>query len=98
MRQTILFGAICFGLMVPRFTNAAETSTPGQLLAQYVVELQTAPDDQVLRERIIRLQRTLTPSPVISDEAHRFFVKATIFQQEASDIKAPIRFETVKTI
>ena len=88
MRQTIAFGAICFALLLPKVTMAAETSTARQLLAQYVVDLQTAPDDQVLRERIIRLELTLRPSPVVPVEARRFFVKATIFQQQAADIKS----------
>ncbi len=86
--KTILFGAICVGLMLPRFTIAAETSSSRELLAQYVAELQKAPEDQALRERIIRLELTLTPSTAVPEEAKRLFVKATIFQQEASDIQA----------
>ena|SRR2546428_1458817 len=89
MRQskTILFSAICFGLMLPWFANAAEPSSSRELLAQYVAELQKTPEDQALRERIIRLELTLTPSPAVSAEANLFFVKATIFQQEASNIQ-----------
>lgn len=89
MRQskTILLGAICIGLLLAKFTAAAENSGPRELLTRYVVELQTAPDDQPLRERIIRLGQTLTPSPVIPEEAKRLFARATIFQQEASDIR-----------
>ena len=89
MRQskTILFAAICVGLMLPSFANAAEPPSSRALLAQYVAELQKAPEDQALRERIIRLGLTLTPSPVVPAEANRFFVKATIFQQEASAIQ-----------
>ncbi|HLJ74692.1 MAG TPA: tetratricopeptide repeat protein [Thermoanaerobaculia bacterium] len=83
----ILFGAICFCLLLPKFAVAAETSNPRELLARYVVELQTAPEDQPLRERIIRLERTMMPSPAVPEEAKRFFVRATIFQQEASDIR-----------
>jgi tetratricopeptide (TPR) repeat protein len=86
--KTILFFAICVGLMLPRFANAAESSNSRELLAQYVAELQRAPEDQALRERIIRLELTLTPSPAVPAEANHFFVKATIFQQEASDIRA----------
>jgi len=87
-RKTILFGAICFGLILPRFTIAAETLGSRELLARYVIELQSAPEDQALRERIIKLERTLTPSLAVPADANRFFVKATIFQQEASDIQA----------
>lgn len=58
--KTILFG-VCVGLILPPFTVAAETSTPQMLLTQYVAQLQSAPGDQALRERIIRLERTLTP-------------------------------------
>jgi hypothetical protein len=87
-RKTILFGAICFGLMLPSSTIAAETLGSRELLAQYVIELQSAPEDQALRMRIIKLERTLTPSLAVPADANRFFVKATIFQQEASDIQA----------
>jgi len=87
--KRIVFGAICCCLL-PKFALAVETSSPRELLARYVVELQTAPDDQALRERIIRLERTLTPSPVISGEAQRFFARATIFQQEAKDIRGRV--------
>jgi tetratricopeptide (TPR) repeat protein len=86
--KTILYGAICIGLILPPLTSGAETSSSRKMLAQYVVELQTSPEDQALRERIIRLGRTLTPSPAVSEEANRFFVKATIFQQEANDMNA----------
>jgi len=82
----ILIAAIGFCLL-PKFAVAAETSNPRELLARYVVELQTAPEDRALRERIIRLERTLTPAPAIPEEAKRLFARATIFQQEASDIR-----------
>ena len=86
--KLILFGAICVGLMLPRLASAAVVSTPREVLAQYVIELQKAPEDQALREQIIRLERTMTPSPAVPVDANRFFVKATIFQQEATDINA----------
>jgi len=91
-RKTLLFVAICFGLILPRFTFAAETSGSRELLARYVIELQSAPDDQALRERIIRLERTLTPSPAVPEAAKRSLAKATMFHQEASDIggRAPL--------
>jgi len=87
-RKPILFVAICAGLMLPSLAFAAVVSTPREVLAQYVIELQSAPEDQVLREQIIRLERTMTPSPAVPADANRFFVKATIFQQEATDINA----------
>jgi hypothetical protein len=86
-RKMILFGAICVGLILPRLGNAAESSSSRELLGQYVAELQKTPEDQALRERIIKLELTLTPSPAVPAEATRFFVKATIFQQEAGDIR-----------
>jgi tetratricopeptide (TPR) repeat protein len=87
-RKPILLGAICFGLMLPTFMVAAETLTSRELLARYVIELQNVPEDQSLRERIIKLERTLTPSPAVPADANGFFVKATIYQQEASNIQA----------
>ena len=86
--KAILFVALCFGLMSPKFMNAAETLGSRELLAQYMIELQTSPEDQALRERIIKMERTITPSLAVSAEANRFFVKATIYQQEATNIAA----------
>jgi tetratricopeptide (TPR) repeat protein len=85
--NAILFGVICVGLMVPRSTMAAETSSSPELLGQYVAELQKAPEDQALRERIIRLERTLRPSPEVSVVARRLFVTATTFEMEAAHIR-----------
>ena len=85
-RPAILIAAIFVCLLVPNFASAADTTSARELLARYVVELQTTPEDQALRERIIRLERTITPSPAVPQEAQRLFARATIFQQEANDI------------
>ena len=89
MRQSkpILFGAICIGLILPRFMIAAETSTPREMLAQYVAELQKAPEDQALRERIIRLELTLAPLPAVPEVAQQLFSKATFFEREAGSMQ-----------
>ena len=89
MRQNkaILLGAVCVGLILPHFTIAADAPTPRALLAQYVAQLQTAPEDQALRERIIRLELTLVPSPAVPAEARRLFAKAATYQQEAGNMR-----------
>ena len=86
-RNTILLVVMCAGMILPKFATAAALPTTRELLTQYVVELQKSPDDQALRERIIKLGLTLSPSPTVPEEAKHFLVKATIYQKEASDIE-----------
>lgn len=60
---------------------AAET--PQEVLKQYVEELQKNPDDNVLREKIIKHVQTIKPAPAIPEEAERAFVKGVTFMEEA---------------
>lgn len=69
--KAILFGATCVALLLPWFTIAGDTSSPRQLLAHYVADLQKTPEDQALREQIIRLELTLTPLPAVPEDAKR---------------------------
>ncbi len=63
------------------FVGARET------LKQYVAELQKNPDNQELREKIIKLALTLDPAPVVPEEARRSMVKANTALKEAKDAK-----------
>ncbi len=52
--------------------SAAPAKTPQQTLAQYVADLQKNPNDNALRERIIKHVQTMRPAPAIPTEAERF--------------------------
>lgn len=60
---------IVFSFLI--LTNTAFAQTQAEL-SQMVAELKTNPNDNALRERIIKLAPTVKPAPVISDEAIRF--------------------------
>lgn len=60
---------------------------PRELLARYVADLQKAPEDQMLRERIIRLSKTLSPPLAVPQDALRLFATAASFEQEAADMR-----------
>jgi len=54
-----------------------------QTLKQSVVDLQKNPDDQSLRERIIKLAQELKPAPAIPEEARRHYVKGDALIHDA---------------
>ena len=64
---------------------SACAQSPREQLQQMVQQLQTTPNDNVLRERIIKLATNIKPAPEIPEEATRAFVKGNVFQKEAKD-------------
>ena len=60
-------------------------SPPEELLKQMVGQLQTKPNDNALREKIIKLAQGVKPRPAIPEQANRAFVKGNVFQKEAKD-------------
>jgi hypothetical protein len=65
------------------FRAHAQTNNVRETLKQYVVDLQKNPDDQSLRERIIKLSQELKPAPAIPEEARRHYVKADALIHDA---------------
>lgn len=63
----------------------AYAQSPREQLSQMVQQLQKTPGDHALREKIIKLARSIKPTPEISEEANRAFVKGSVFQREAKD-------------
>lgn len=57
----------------------------GEQLRQMVEQLQKAPDDSALRERIIKLARELKPSPAIPEGARRFLGRGIAAFETAKD-------------
>ncbi|MDD5633810.1 MAG: tetratricopeptide repeat protein [Candidatus Omnitrophica bacterium] len=52
-------------------------------IKQYISELKENPGNDVIREKIIRLARTLTPAPIIPEEAREHFIMAEGLQRSA---------------
>jgi tetratricopeptide (TPR) repeat protein len=73
------------------FTSLAHTQTPQETLNQYVVDLQKNPNDNALREKIIKLAQAMKPAPQIPEDAERYMargaaaLKAAKSQEEFQD-------------
>jgi tetratricopeptide (TPR) repeat protein len=70
-------------LLLASFSAYAETADPTAALQQYVANLQKNPDDNALREKIIKLVQEMTPAPTIPEEAHQHFMMAQTYQKKA---------------
>ena len=72
---------ISSGLAAPSKRSPASQDT----LKQYTDELKKNPDDNALREKIIKLALSIKPSPSIPEEAERSVVRGAAFFQKATD-------------
>ena len=81
MKLTMKLFALLFG--VSMLANAAYAESPREQLKQMVEQLQKNPSDDALREKIIKLAKTLRPQPSIPDEAERRMVRGTEAFKEA---------------
>jgi len=59
-------------LLAAMSVGQAQSSIPQQMLQQYVSDLQKNPDDQTLREKIIRHVQTMKPLPVLPPETVKY--------------------------
>lgn len=69
MKSTINFLVLLFGLLL--LENVANAETTRDQLKRMVEQLQQSPNDNALREKIIKFATTLKPSPAIPEEANR---------------------------
>lgn len=86
MRKEYLKLPLLFLLLLffPTYVVHAEDSN--QTVKQYIADLQNSPNDNALREKIIKHVQTMKPSPQIPEEARRQFIKAQVLQKEAKDV------------
>jgi tetratricopeptide (TPR) repeat protein len=90
-----LINFLIFFIVVSLSSFTIQAQTPHDSLNQYISDLQKNPNDNTLREKIIKHVHTMKPKPAIPDDARRFFVKAVTFAKEA---KSPSDYElAVKT-
>jgi len=76
---------IIFVLTFMALVASAYGQSPREQLQQLVEQLQKTPNDNALRERIVRLGAEIKPAPAVPEEANRFFVRGNVFQKEAKD-------------
>ena len=75
MKLTINVLVLIFGLLL--LANIAHAESPREQLKQMVEQLQKTPDDNALREKIIRLAQELKPAPVLTEEVERHMAYGT---------------------
>lgn len=88
MKQKVgIIGLLAFFvvIMVSVFAQA-QSANPQETLNQYISDLQKNPNDNSLREKIIKHVQTMKPQPVVPQEAKRPFMKGVTFQKEATSV------------
>ena len=74
------FAIILLMVAVTSFVHA-QTTGRQETLNQYVADLQKNPNDNAMREKIIKLAQEMKPAPAIPEEARRHYVMAlTLFK------------------
>ncbi|MHB8744276.1 MAG: tetratricopeptide repeat protein [Sulfuricaulis sp.] len=73
MKSTTKLLLILFGALM--LVNVAYSESPREQLKQMVEQLQQSPNDNALREKIIKLAHKMKPAPAIPEEARRSFVR-----------------------
>lgn len=81
MKLTIKLWVLFFGVLM--LGNVAHAQSPREELQQMVRQLQSSPNDNALREKIIKLASSVKPAPVIPEEARRSFVRGNTAFSEA---------------
>jgi tetratricopeptide (TPR) repeat protein len=71
-------------MLIFLFICIVRAQTPQDTLNQYISELQNNPNNNALRERIIKLVQEMKPAPAIPEEARRHFVMAVALHKKAS--------------
>lgn len=84
MRKIALTGLLTFGMMVMSLPPAQAQTAP-ETLGQYIADLKKAPNDNELREKIIRHVQSMKKAPAIPEEAREHFVMAATFVEQAKD-------------
>jgi tetratricopeptide (TPR) repeat protein len=81
-RLLILFVAISIALSVNEICSA---ETQYEVLTQYVSELQKYPNDNAIREKIIKHVQSMKPAPAVPEEAERFMARGVGAIETAKD-------------
>jgi len=69
------------------FSAHAQRTNPQEILNQYIADLQKNPNDNALREKIIRHVQTMKPSPAIPEEARRQYIMGKTLFEDAKSVQ-----------
>lgn len=80
------FGALLIFMLVFSMVSFSYAQTPQETLNQYISDLQKNPNDNLLREKIIKHVQTMEPKPAVPEEAERFMARGSAAIKNAKDI------------
>jgi hypothetical protein len=79
---------LSFGLMLlALFTTSAIAESPREQLNQMIRQLQQTPNDNALREKIIKLVQDLKPAPAVPEEARKQFVIGSTLVKQGTSLR-----------
>jgi tetratricopeptide (TPR) repeat protein len=84
MKKAPIIFLLAVALHLPGLAHA-QAQSPQHILNQYVSDLQKNPNDQALREKIIRHVQTMRPAPAVPERAREHYVMAVTFAEKAKD-------------
>ncbi|MBI4808628.1 MAG: hypothetical protein HY799_06760 [Nitrosomonadales bacterium] len=84
MKFAMNFLSLLFAALI--LSNTAYAESPREQLKQMVGQLQANPDDDALREKIIKFAQKLKPAPAIPEEAERRMARGTAAFKGAKSI------------
>ena len=77
--------ATVFSMLI---TGIAVAQSPREQLQQLTIQLQQTPNDNALRERIIKLGAEIKPMPAVPEEARRSFMEGSTIVKLAKDVES----------
>jgi tetratricopeptide (TPR) repeat protein len=86
MKRISLAAVILFVLISAQIANA-QAQSQQQTLNQYTADLQKNPNDNALREKIVKHVQDMTPSPAIPEEARRHYVMAMTYYKDSKKVE-----------
>lgn len=91
-RKMILLFSLLLIILI--FAALAQAANPQQTLNQYISDLQKNPNDNALREKIIKFVQEMQQKPAIPEEAERYMARGTAAAKGAknpNDFKDAVR-------
>lgn len=85
--KKISLPALIIFVLIFALIPVVQAQSPQQTLNQLISDLQKNPNNNDLREKIIKHVQTMKPAPAITEEAHQHFVIAQTFQKKAKNAK-----------
>jgi len=85
--KRISLAAVILSVLIFAFMANAQAQSKQQTLNQYIADLQKNPNDNVLREKIIKHVQDMTPSPAIPEEARRHYVMAMTYYKDSKKVE-----------